>query len=386
MTPISLPRSLVAAWPSGSWEWPHLQRLVERRLRQSAYAVAGLVLGLGGMWLAQPEVGEAYEAALQAQARLEQQLAAMNSGVRAQAPDPVVTSTDPLGDQVQPLRPDLSASSRPEALWTQWQQALVAHDLQLHSLQPLASSSDAGRGAAWGSHVAAWRIQGRFDDWARVWAACAKTGPLCVIERINVVPTHLPGEVQIDAVMRCWRRPGELNTSDELVRADGVTPAFTRTRPSDRARSELFALGHAAEAGLHPGRGGGTLSPFRAEVAAAVPTSLASLPDDPQQWPLAQIRLAGVWQHGGERQAVLSAGAHAVRVSPGQRVSLEGHRVTAITDRAVHLRLGHGPGVALTWADVHEADVSGSASPAGATPKPSISSHVSVNTPGSQTP
>jgi hypothetical protein len=79
------------------------------------------------------------------------------------------------------------------------------------------------------------------------------------------------------------------------------------------------------------------------------------LPDDPHQWPFSRVRLAGLWQQGGERQAVLTAAGHSVMVAPGQRVTLEGHRVVAITDEGVHLRLRKGPWLPLAWAEVRQA-------------------------------
>jgi hypothetical protein len=85
------------------------------------------------------------------------------------------------------------------------------------------------------------------------------------------------------------------------------------------------------------------------------------LPDDPHQWPLARLRLAGLWQQGGTRQAVLSADTHWAKVAVGQRVTLEGHRVVTITEEGVGLRLGQGPVFQLTWAEARQ--VGGSVSP-----------------------
>jgi hypothetical protein len=83
--------------------------------------------------------------------------------------------------------------------------------------------------------------------------------------------------------------------------------------------------------------------------AKAVPvTEVVS--KDPQQWPLAQVRLLGLWRQGAEPQAILSAGPHWAKVSQGQRVTLEGHRVAAITDQGVRLQLAQGAVIEIPWA------------------------------------
>ncbi|WP_416546620.1 hypothetical protein ACHEXK_12420 [Limnohabitans sp. DCL3] len=374
----------LAAWPSAAWGWPHLQRLAERWLRQWGYACAGLALGLSGMGLAQPEVGEAYATALEAQARLEQTLAEVASGLSAPTPAAVSAPNGLSSVQVQRLWGALPVSSRPETLWTLWQQALAAHDLRLQSLQALPSNGEAGRGASLVSHVAAWRVLGRFEDWARVWAACAEHGPLCAIERISVVPVDPPGEVQIDAVMRFWMRLPETQSLDERGLADGWGPALPRRGPADRWRTALFAPSLAAEAGVNPGKADGRSTASGADAAAADAASLANLPEDPQQWPLARIRLAGVWQHGGERLALLSAGSHTVTVRLGQRVALEGYRVAEISDKAVHLRLGHGAWRELTWAQAHPDARSGG--PLSSAVHVAPPSQVSLQTTGSPAP
>ena len=87
-----------------------------------------------------------------------------------------------------------------------------------------------------------------------------------------------------------------------------------------------------------------------AAVAATVPVADA-LPEDPRQWPLARVRLTGLWQQGADRQAILSAGPHWARVRQGQRVTQEGHRVAAITEAGVSLRLAQGPMFELTWGE-----------------------------------
>lgn len=357
MKPISLLQAGAAAWPTGALGRLHLQRLAERWLRRWGYALAGLALGWSGMWWARPEVNEAYASALREEARLAQQMASVPSGASGQTSAKEPATVGPSVTQAQRLWHALPVLTRPETLWADWHHALAAQGLRLQFLQPMASSGAVGGSGALVSHTAAWRVLGRFDDWARVWAACAVSGPVCAIERIHVVATDPAETVQIDAVMRVWMRPAEGRTDDGVH--GGATPWMATERTglaqSGRARDALFAPSRGASAaavGANSGATDGVAPATRTEGTSAAVASLADLPDDPHQWPFSLVRLAGLWQQGDERQAVLSAGAHSVRVTPGQRVTLEGHRVVAINDQGVHVRLGKGPWLALAWAEV----------------------------------
>lgn len=352
MTPTFLPQALVDALPSGALAWPHLQRLAERWLRRWVYALTGLALGLSGMWLARPEVSEAHASASQAVERMAQQLAAMPAVAPVRTPLSGDAKTSQSETEAQHLWRALPVASRPETLWVAWQQALAAHGLRLQFLQPMPTISSVEGSGALVSHVASWRVLGHFDDWVRVWAACAESGPACALERINVVATDQTAVVQIDAVMRIWMRPAEgsvadgaaagpVSDSNGRVPANWMADVRTGLHQSARSRVALFAPSQSAS--------------VVAEGASAAVASLATLPDDPHQWPFARVRLAGLWQQGGDRQAVLSAGPHSVWVTRGQRVTLEGHRVVAITGDGVHLQLGKGPWLALPWVEGHQA-------------------------------
>ncbi|WP_322993128.1 hypothetical protein [Limnohabitans sp.] len=371
--------------PSGALAWPHLQRLAERGMRRWGYALAGLAIGLGGVWLAQPEVGESYDSALQAHARLSQQLADLRSSAAGPTQAKVAITKAESVVQAQHLLRRLPVSTRPERLWTAWQQTLATHGLRLVLLQPMPSIGTVRQGAAWVSHAAAWRILGRFDDWVRVWAACAESGPVCTLDRINVVATQQPGEVQIDAVMRVWMSSAEGQASDALDLADWMADVQKGTRSTAHSRTALFAPSHLSVADPNTPRADGLAAPSRTEGLPAAGASLSAMSDDPKQWPLARIRLAGLWQQGNDRQALVSAGPHAVRVVLGQRISLEGHRVAAITDHGVHLRLGKGPTFELPWAEVSQVGGSGGQSTS-VSAAPSIPGIHSGNTTGSSTP
>ena len=139
----------------------------------------------------------------------------------------------------------------------------------------------------------------------------------------------------------------------EAVQADWMADGRTDVRRSQRSRVALFAPGldaGAVAAQAHPGLAQ-EATPLANANATLATASGADLPDDPHQWPYTRVRLAGIWQQGDARLALLSAGPHSVRVVPGQRVSLEGHRVVDITDVGVDLRLGQGPVLPLAWAD-----------------------------------
>jgi hypothetical protein len=331
------------------------------------------------MWWARPDVNEAHATALQAVAQLTQQLAVVPSGAPTQKPAQVLAMTDMSLTDAQRLWRGLPAWSQPELVWAAWQQALEAQGLDLQFLQPIPTANAQGQSSHLASHAAALRVLGRFDDWARVWAACAESGPVCAIDRINVVATDAPDVVQIDAVMRIWMRPSDglaadraevgfekrfekgavpWSASGEPLQAHWMAQARTGVQPPSRSRVALFAqnLGAPVPA-AQPSTtvADGTTPSTSTAGATATVASLAVLPDDPHQWPFSLVRLAGLWQQGGERQAVLTAAGHSVMVAPGQRVTLEGHRVVAITDEGVHLRLRKGPWLPLAWAEVRQA-------------------------------
>ena len=142
----------------------------------------------------------------------------------------------------------------------------------------------------------------------------------------------------------------------ELARADQQHGGLFAQRPN--ALAPPWAAGSSGgvtgvdELAATSKTGGNTEGGTAGGTAGAVAGSATDseiLSDDPQQWPLARLRLLGLWQQGPERLAILAAGPHWVRVSPGQRVTREGHRVVAITDAGVSLRLAQTPLLQLGW-------------------------------------
>lgn len=337
----------------GALGWPHWRRLAERWWRRWVYALTGLVLGFGGLWLLRPEVSEAHAQAEQAAAHLQQQWAKLTPAT-PKPPDQALTR------QLQRHLASLPAWADQAQLWTDWQQVLAAHGLRLQSLQPVAappSASTDGRSEAHTGlphQAAALRVRGRFEDWTRLWAACAEAGPVCSLDRIRVAATEQADDVQIDVTLRLWMRPG-----DVIKPAQGAVSeeaAIAQAGQADWTAPLLQAFGPRSGVALFvpDSAGGGALvGPVAIASVGASPAtaSLEVLPPDPQQWPLARVRLAGLWQQGNEHQAILSAGTHWAKVSRGQRVTLEGHRVASISQDGVSLRLAAGPVVRLDWLD-----------------------------------
>ena len=355
MNPDHQPGYPVRELSGGAWRWPHLQRLLERWLRRWGFAITGWVVGLSGVWLAQAQVSEDHANVAQAVAQLHQQLATLPAGLSGN-PD------KPLPADQQNMLMSLPVQARQGQIWVDLQQALTGGGLSLQSLRPLPPSLAAGSNAGLPSQAVAVRLLGRFEDWSHVWAAFTQAGPVCSIDRISVAATAHPEEVQIDAVLRVWLRPGDVGVHAQ-PEPDGAWDQLTllEPRPLGRSGAVLFAqakglssggdavrLAESADASASASGASGVSGVSGAAVAVAGPDPL---PEDPRHWPLARVRLAGLWQQGADRQAILSAGPHWVRVSQGQRVTQEGHRVAAITDAGVSLRLAQGPMLMLGWGE-----------------------------------
>lgn len=119
-------------------------------------------------------------------------------------------------------------------------------------------------------------------------------------------------------------------------------------RSSGRAGVAPFALGNERAVSLAAAAADGVAGAV-GTLGALDAAPQAVWPEDPRHWPLAQVRLAGLWQQGADRLAILTAGTRWAQVSLGQRVTLEGHRVAAITADGVSLRLAQEPLFKLDW-------------------------------------
>jgi hypothetical protein len=232
------------------------------------------------------------------------------------------------------------------AVWPQLERSMVQHGLRLLSLRPEPPSPL----GAWPSQAVTLRLQGRFDDWVKVWAALNARGPVWGLERLRITPQE--GGVAIDAVLRLWLSPGTTVMSKSAVPTElMIAPVLTTQRQG--AGAPVFvseASPSAAVTGVAAGIKKVAPLPYSAGAASArapdglaSPSNLPTLSPDPADWPLEQVRLVGVWQQGQGIQPILMAGPHWALARVGQRIGQQGHVVSSIHAEEVHLRVAQGP-------------------------------------------
>lgn len=334
--------TLAPAWRLG---WPKLWRDRWRWLaRRWAFALAGFAAGLLGVGSWQVEDLQAlWESEAQLddlQKKLQEHLQQAQSN---QAPVAATALTVPTG-------PPLAMAGWPApgtqaAVWPHVERLMVQHGLRLLSLQLEAPSTT----GIWPSQTAAFRLQGRFEDWVRAWAALNARGPFWGLERLRITPHE--GGVAVDAVLRLWLSPGpaQANVSTELMQADGPVvlragagaPVFV-PMASPPARASVVSAGLKDEVLGSVSAGIATRSGTLAPDSQAEASTMGLLSPDPVDWPLAQVRLAGVWQSGPSAQPILQAGPHWVPARIGQRIGPHGHVVHGIHAEEVHLRTAQG--------------------------------------------
>jgi hypothetical protein len=209
---------------------------------------------------------------------------------------------------------------------------------------------------AWPSQAVALRLQARFDDWVAVWAAMNTHGPIWGIERLRITPQG--GGVAIEAVLRLWLSSAATSTPGgggalalgELfpgpapvgLRSRAVGPVFVTT-PLPVVVSSVAAPNFKEEDLLSKQTEAGVPSRTTPQESRASVLQTELLSPDPTDWPLEQVRLAGIWQHAHDAQLILMAGPHWVRARVGQRIGTQGHVVQSIHAREVHLRAAQGP-------------------------------------------
>lgn len=318
----------------------HWQRLLARGMRRWGYACLGALVGGGLVWQAHQQDMEAHLHVEQEVARLEQLLAALPASqvsptvqlFPADFPDKLASL--PGVDQAAPL-------------WNDLHQAFAGQGLQWLSMRPVPPAVKPEAADRWPSQALVVRLKGRFEDWVRAWETLAEMEVLCSIDKISFAATAVPAEVQMDAVLRVWMRPVTLRESPQTGHVWQRFAQFEKRSTSEKWPL-LFALAPSGPAAPVSATGG-----VSAQVPGAqgVAIPMAELTEDPRQWPLSRVRLVGLLQQGESRQAILTAGGHWARVSPGQRVTQEGHRVVAITHDGVSLRLAQGAQFTLDWMD-----------------------------------
>jgi hypothetical protein len=342
-------------WDTGAvdWSsaWANWQKQAMRRMRPWVWGLGSALLGACAVVLVHLDVTDAHSQADEAVERLRQQTAAL-------APPPPLKAEDAEHAQRDALA-RLPGQAQPSRIWLDLQQALSQQGMRVMALRPVSpqvqriapgrASPAASSAPTVPSQAVALRVIGPFARWAQAWAAFTEAGPVWSIDRISIVAQADGQDVQIDAVLRVWMRPGE-STWQAWPGHDGPMagpPGGARALPRQVAvqAAPLFAqpaplLAQASDAGSGSGSG---------SAAQLASSTAPDLPEEPERWPLARVRLAGVWQQGADRQAVLVAGPHWARVRPGQRVTLEGHRVQTITSEGVTLRAARGPIHVLHW-------------------------------------
>lgn len=339
------------AWaPAWRLGWPTLWRDRWRWLaRRWAFALAGFSAGVLGvisweyealesLWESEAQVDVLHKElqVLQQQLQKNQALVAATA-MAAPAGPPLVMA----GWPVQGMQ---------SGVWPQVERLMVQHGLRLLSLQ-LEPPSPLG---FWPSQTVALRLQGRFEDWVKVWAALNARGPFWTMERLRIAPQE--GGVAVDALLRLWLSPGASGTSvpvqaslsteqmmievPDAVRIRADAPVFVPT--AARPVTSLVAVaGRKDVAPLSVATGSAALSRNLATESRAS-TAPTTLSPDPADWPLEQVRLAGVWQSHQAAQLILQAGPHWVSARVGQRIGPHGHVVQGIHAQEVHLRAAHG--------------------------------------------
>lgn len=322
-------------WPSsgrdGTWReswqlWQAtlpglLQRQMRRTFRRWIYACTAFSVGVAGVWLAHADALDEYWRSEQSQEDLRRQVATLPTTLNTN-PEPAVPKNAPALVQVLNHLPGLSAQAR---LWPTLQQTLARQHLQLLSFRPM----DDPMPAPLPSQAVALRLRGRFDDWARAWSGMSEGVPVWSIDRVHIHPQEDSTVVEIDVLLRVWLQAGPDGTQAWQGHGAALVPSTAGTQM-------LFVRGQSSDQAVSAG----IMNHVAADAATKSETTDSP---DPRDWSWAGLRLMGIWQAADTRYAILAFGSHWVRARVGERVSLEGHRLEAIGDQSVSLRVGQGP-------------------------------------------
>ena len=320
-------------WRDGAWRarWPLwratlpglLQRQMRRTFRRWVYASTAFAVALALVWLVHADDWDALWRSEQSLENLRRQVASPSASLNV-TPEPGAAQAGPALVQVLDHLPGLSAQAR---LWPTLQQTLARQHLQLLSFRPV----DDAMAAPLPSQAVALRLRGRFDDWARAWSGMSEGSPVWSIDRVHIHPQADSTAVEIDVLLRVWLRAGP----DSARAWQGLGSAHGHSA----ARAEAVFVSGQPKDPLMPA---GLVAQASAEADTAAKSETMDSPD-PAHGSWARLRLMGIWQEAETRYAILAFGTHWVRAKLGQRVSLEGHRLEAIGDAAVSLRVGQGP-------------------------------------------
>lgn len=289
------------------WAADAVRPALVRAARRWAWSFGGFVVGWCGV------CGWGWDLLAQ-HTQLQQKVQALRQAVQGAVP---------LGTRGS-LQPDATAGvarlpavgDAPD-LWLALQKGLQQQGLQVQTLRPQALQA----GVALSSQAVAVRFQGRYSEGASAWASLVESGPVWTLDRMSVTASGPGSQLQWDGLWRVWLRPDAPSEQAWPARWDAAA------KPRSQAAADPFAPAPMVAPAL------GASEPMPEPLAA-----------DPRHWPLAQIRLGGVWQQGDSRQAVLGAGPHWVVLGQGARLALEDYRIKTVHPDAVDLQAATGRG------------------------------------------
>jgi hypothetical protein len=290
------------------WAADAVRPALVRAARRWAWAVGGFVVGWCGVY------GWAWDV-LEEHTQLQQKVQALRQAVQSAAPPGINRFSHP--DAAAGVD-RLPAVGDAPGLWLALQKGLQQQGLQVQALKPQALQA----GAAFSSQAVAVRFQGRYSEGASAWASLVESGPVWTLDRMTVTASGPASPLQWDGVWRVWLRTDAPSEQAWPARWDAAA------KPRSQAAIDPFVPVPMVAAALG--------------ASESVPVPLTA---DPRHWPLAQIRLGGVWQQGDSRQAVLGAGPHWVVLGQGARLALEEYRIQTVHPDAVDLQAvtGRGP-------------------------------------------
>lgn len=289
------------------FRWQVDRPALQRAARRWVWALAGAMSGAVGMIGWDADVIEQHS-------QLQRKVQGLQGVAR-----PVVSAVLALPAGLD-LIDRLPAQSYASRLGLDLQHGLEPQGLQVLALRPQSLQT----GLPLPNQALALRWQGRFSDFSQAWTALVDAGPVWTLDRLTVVPSLPAGQLQWDGVWRAWLRPD--------AAAEQAWPAgwVTSPRPGLPEGNDPFVPAVSTLAG---------------PALSASDAAPAVLPADPRQWPLASVRLVGVWQQADRVQAVLSAGPHWVALGVGDQLAQEGYRVKAVHAESVELQALKGGGL-----------------------------------------
>lgn len=345
-------RVLRSEWREWRWGGPRSWRDRWHRLaRRWAFAVVGFGLGLVGLIsLHADTLVSLWETGRQVR-DLQSQLTTLQAQAHSGAMAATAVNAPPQPQRDKALWP---APGTQSLVWPQLEPVLAQYGVRLLSLRPMTQSQT----GVWPSQAVTLHLRARFEDWVAAWAALNARGPVWGIERLRITAQH--DGVDIDVVLRFWLFAQTVGLSSEVAgfadvlaglgtvaRPDALrpikaAPVFVSTQLPLLPSSVSAWVSQNAEHVSAPLSDGSAVR-FPGQQAGTQNLQMPAFSPDPVDWPLDQLRVAGMWHQAHDEQLILVAGPHWVRASVGQRIGPDGHVVYSIQGQEVHLRAAQGP-------------------------------------------